>query len=42
MTLRFSAAQLFAAIAITLANDFLPPGTARANEMEATYGWCSF
>ena len=37
MTLRFLAMQLFAAIAMALANDFLPPGTPRANEMEATY-----
>ena len=27
MTLRFLAVQLFAAIAMALANDFLPPGT---------------
>jgi hypothetical protein len=42
VVMRFLAVQLFAAIAMALANDFLPPGTARANEMEATYGWCSF
>ena len=36
MTLRFLAVQLFPAIAIALASDFLPPGTPRANEMEAT------
>ena len=37
MTLRFLAVQLFAVIAIALASDFLPPGTPRANEMEATH-----
>jgi len=37
MTLRFLAVQLFAAIAIALASDFLPPGAPRANEMEATH-----
>jgi hypothetical protein len=37
MTLRFLAAQLFAAIAIALAGDFFPSGTRRANEMEATH-----
>jgi hypothetical protein len=37
MTLRFLAVQLFAAIAIALASDFLPPGTPRANEMAATH-----
>jgi len=42
MTLHFLAVQLFAAIAIALASDFLPPGTPRANEMEATFRWCSF
>jgi hypothetical protein len=36
MTLRFLSVQLFAAIAITLAGGFLPPGTPLANEMEAT------
>jgi hypothetical protein len=35
MTLRFLAVQLFAALAIALASDFLPPGTPRANTMEA-------
>jgi len=35
MNLRFLSVQLFAAIAITLASDFLPPGTHRANTMEA-------
>jgi hypothetical protein len=42
VAMRFLAVQLFAAIAMALANDFLPPGTPCANEMEATYGWCSF
>jgi hypothetical protein len=37
MTLRFLAVQLFAAIAIALVRDLLPPGMCRANEMEATY-----
>ena len=37
MTLRFLAVQLFAAIAMALASDFLPPDTLRANEMEATH-----
>ena len=37
MNLRFLSVQLFAAIAITLASDFLPPDTPRANEMEATH-----
>jgi hypothetical protein len=37
MTLRFLAVQLFAAIAMALARDFLPAGTPRANEMEATH-----
>jgi hypothetical protein len=37
MTLRFLAVQLCAAIAMALASDLLPPGTPRANEMEATY-----
>jgi hypothetical protein len=37
MTLRFLSVQLFAAIAITLATGFLPPGTPLANEMEATH-----
>jgi hypothetical protein len=32
----FLSVQLFAAIAITLATGFLPPGTPFANEMEAT------
>jgi hypothetical protein len=36
MTLRFLAVQLFAAIAIALASDLLPPATPLANEMEAT------
>jgi hypothetical protein len=36
MTLRFLAVQLFAAVAIALGRGFLPPGTPRANEMEAT------
>ena len=42
MMLRFLAMQFFAIIAIALASDFLPPDASRANEMEATYGWCSF
>jgi hypothetical protein len=37
MTLRFLAVQSFAAMAIALASDFLPPGTPRTNEMEATH-----
>jgi hypothetical protein len=37
MTLRFLAVQLFAALAIALASDFLAPGTPHANEMEATH-----
>jgi hypothetical protein len=37
MRLRFLAVQLFAAIAIALASDFLPPGMPRPNEMEATH-----
>jgi len=37
MALRFLAVQLFAALAIALASDFLPPCTPRANEMEATH-----
>jgi hypothetical protein len=37
MNLRFLSVQLFAAIAITLASGFLPPGTPFANEMEATH-----
>jgi hypothetical protein len=37
MTLRFLAARLFAAMAIALASNFLPPGTSRANEMEAAH-----
>jgi hypothetical protein len=37
MTPRFLAVQLCAIIAIVLASDFLPPGTPRANEMEAAY-----
>jgi hypothetical protein len=37
MTLRFLAVQLCATLAIALASDFLPPGTPRANEMEATH-----
>jgi hypothetical protein len=36
VTLRFSAVQLVAAIAMALASDFLPSGTPRANDMEAT------
>jgi hypothetical protein len=36
MTLRFLAVQSFAAMAIALASDFLPPGTPFVNEMEAT------
>ena len=35
--MRFLGVQLFAAIAVALASDFLLPGTRRANEMEATY-----
>jgi hypothetical protein len=42
MTLRFLAVQLFAAIAMALASDLLPPGTPLANEMEATHRWCNF
>jgi len=42
MTLPFLTVQLFAAIAIALASDFLPPGKPRANEMEATTRWCNF
>jgi hypothetical protein len=34
MTLRFLSVQLFAAIAITLANGFLPPATPGSNGME--------
>jgi len=37
MTLRFLAVQLFAAIVIAPARDFLPPSMPRANEMEATH-----
>jgi hypothetical protein len=37
MARRFLAVQLFAAIAIALASDFLPPGKPRANEMEPTH-----
>jgi hypothetical protein len=37
MTRRLLAVQLFAAIAIALASDFLSPGTPRANEMEAAH-----
>jgi hypothetical protein len=37
MALRVLSLQLFAALAIALASDFLPPGTPRANEMEATH-----
>ena len=37
MTPCFLAVQLFAALAIALASDFLPSGTPRANEMEATH-----
>jgi hypothetical protein len=36
MTLRFSAVQLLAASTIILARVSHPPGTPRANEMEAT------
>ena len=36
VAMRFLGVQLFAAIAMALASDFLPPGTPRANEMEAT------
>jgi hypothetical protein len=42
VAVRFLAVPLFAAIAIAPANDFLPPDTARANEMEATTRLCSF
>jgi hypothetical protein len=42
MNLRFLGVQLFAAIAIALASDFLPPDTSRANEMEATHPLCNF
>jgi hypothetical protein len=42
MTLRLLAVQLFAANAIALASDLLPPGTPLANEMEATHRWCNF
>jgi hypothetical protein len=42
VTLRFLAVQLFAAIAIALANNFLPPDTPRANEMEAAHPLCNF
>jgi hypothetical protein len=41
MTLRFLAVQLFAANAIALASDLLPPGPPLANEMEATHRWCN-
>ena len=37
MTLRFLGVQLFLAIAIALAGDFLPPGRPLTNEMEATH-----
>jgi len=41
MTLRFLAVQFFAIIDIALVN--ISFRLARpANEMEATYGWCSF
>jgi hypothetical protein len=36
MAMRFLGVQLFAAIAMALASDFLPPGTPHANNMEAT------
>jgi hypothetical protein len=37
MNLRFLGVQLFAAIAIALARDFLTPRTPRANELEAAH-----
>jgi hypothetical protein len=37
MALRVLSLQLFAALAIALASDFLLPGTPLANEMEATH-----
>ena len=37
VVMRLLGMQLFATIAIALASDFLPPGTPRANEMEATH-----
>ena len=37
VAMRFLGVQLFAAIAMALAGDFLPPGTPLANEMEATH-----
>ena len=37
VAMRFLGVQLFATIAIALASDFLPPGTPRANEMEANH-----
>ena len=37
VAMRFLGVQLFAATAMALASDFLPPGTPCANEMEATY-----
>ena len=42
VAMRFLAVQLFAAIAIAFAGDSFPPGTPRANEMEAPTRWCSF
>jgi hypothetical protein len=42
MNLRFLSVQLFGAIAIAIASDFLSPGTPRANEMEATHPLCNF
>jgi hypothetical protein len=37
VAMRFLSVELFAIIAIVLANGFLAPGTPRANEMEATH-----
>jgi hypothetical protein len=41
VAMRFLGVQLFAAIMMAPASDFLPPDTPRANEMEATHPWCN-
>ena len=42
MTLRFLAVQLFAAIAVAFASDFLPPGTPARMKWKPPTRWCNF
>jgi peptidoglycan/LPS O-acetylase OafA/YrhL len=42
MARRFLAVQLFAAIAVAFASDFLPPGTPARMKWKPPTRWCKF